>query len=239
MKLAVDMHIHSVLSPCGDKDMTPNNIVNMSLIKGLDVISVTDHNTMGNLKSVWEIGKEKGILVVPGIEVTTREEVHVLCYFSDLNNGLQFSKIIYDSLPMIKNKPKVFGEQRILDINDNYVGELDKLLLNSTPFSIKDIYKLSKEYNGIIVPAHVDKSTFSILSTLGFIPEDINISALELSKKYDTNKKNYRVDFDKYTIVRNSDAHYLKDINEREFYLYPKSKTIKAILAELSKTEDY
>ncbi len=185
MKLSVDMHIHSVLSPCGDIDMTPNNIINMAYIKNLDVISITDHNTMLNVDAAIKIAEKRGIIVVPGIEVTTREEVHVLCYFESLEYGMGFQKIIYEGLPNIKNKEEIFGEQLILDDNDKLKGTLDKLLINSTKYTIDQVYELVKKFNGVMIPAHIDKKSYSILSVLGFIPENLKIETVEITKKCD------------------------------------------------------
>lgn len=214
--------------------MTPNNIINMAYIKGLDVISVTDHNTMLNAKVVSDLGKDKGILVIPGIEVTTKEEVHVLCYFDDLNKGLEFSDLIYKSLPMVKNKSEIFGKQTIFDIEDMELGEVEKLLLNSTSYTIKEISELVRKYDGLMVPAHIDKEAYSILSTLGFVPSDINITTIEVTKKFDEKKVNAFIDVNKYNILRSSDAHYLQHINEREYFIYPEEKTLASILNWLS-----
>ncbi|MDD3226480.1 MAG: PHP domain-containing protein, partial [Tissierellia bacterium] len=129
MKFYYDLHIHSDLSPCSSRDMTPNNIINMSLIKGLNIISVTDHNTADNLPAVMELSHKAGIKIIPGLEVTTKEEVHVLCYFKKLDKAMEFGRIIYDSLPFIKNNPEIFGEQNIYNSKDEITGTLEKLLI--------------------------------------------------------------------------------------------------------------
>lgn len=238
MKLAADLHIHSTLSPCGDSEMTPNNIVNMCYLKELDVISVTDHNSMLNCEAIMELGKAKGIIVIPGIEVTTKEEVHVLCYFRDIINGLEFSDLIYDSLPNVANKENVFGPQVIMDKDDNCVGKVHKLLLSSSSYTINEIEDLARKKGGIMVPAHIDKSSFSVLSSLGFIPMDLNIKSIEVFIKEDIEKLSKQLKLNNYNILRNSDAHYLKDINERDFFIFPEEKAIDSILNYLSTTED-
>ncbi|HOO13429.1 MAG TPA: PHP domain-containing protein, partial [Bacillota bacterium] len=121
MNLTLDLHIHSALSPCGDNDMTPNNIVNMALLKGLDAIAVTDHNSAENVEAVMKLGFEKGIVVVPGMEVQSKEEVHLLCYFSDLDRALGFQQRVYDNLEG-ENNPDYFGDQLIMDEMDRVVG---------------------------------------------------------------------------------------------------------------------
>lgn len=214
MKIYYDLHIHSSLSPCGDEDMTPNNIVNMSVLKGLDIISVTDHNNTNNLQAVFKVAKKTGLMFLPGIEVNTKEEVHALCYFRELDPALEFGKIIYESLPRVKNKPGIFGEQLIYDSEDNIVGEVEKLLINSSKYSLNELFFIIKEYKGVLIPAHINKKTNSILSVLGFIPPNLKIDVIEV------NDKNYNIKmYEKYKIINNSDAHQLIDISERINYL--------------------
>lgn len=215
MKFFYDLHIHSDLSPCGSSDMTPNNIINMSYIKGLNVISVTDHNTAGNLPAVMKLSEKAGIKVIPGIEVTTREEVHVLCYFNKLKDALTLGDIIYASLPDIKNNTVIFGEQNIYNCNDEIVGIMDKLLLNASSYTIDDVCALAKHHHGIMVPAHINKKSNSILEILGFIPRNLKIDFVEVYSKTEINKKLV----ENYKVLRNSDAHQLEDISEAENFI--------------------
>lgn len=234
MRLSADLHIHSSLSPCASNDMTPNNIINMAYIKGLDVISVTDHNTMLNTRPLVELGGKKDILVVPGIEVTTKEEIHVLCYFVSLSKGLEFQNIIYEGLPQIKNNRDIFGAQYIMDSDDNCIGELEKLLISSTKYSIDEIYHLAQDYDGIMVPAHIDKKVFSLISVLGFIPDNLKINTLEISNNRDIDfVKRFIFNFNDYEIIVNSDAHFLEDISEAINYIYPKELNNRSIISYL------
>ena len=178
---AYDLHIHSCLSPCGHRDMTPNNIINMSLLKGLDIISVTDHNSAKNLPAIFEAAKGHDILIVPGIEVNTKEEVHLLCYFTSLEKTMIFDAFIEDYLPCIKNNREIFGEQLILNERDEVVGEYENLLLNALQLSIEEINQRVQDLEGIVVPAHIDRSSYSIISNLGFISTHLSIKVLELS----------------------------------------------------------
>lgn len=212
MKFYYDLHIHSDLSPCGNYDMTPNNIVNMAYIKGLSIISVTDHNTAGNIKPIIESGEKLDITVIPGIEVTTREEVHILCYFKHHSYAQQFGNIIYESLPDIKNNELIFGEQNIYNSKDEIVGKLDKLLINASKYTLDEIYNLAHDYHGIIVPAHINKKSNSILGALGFIPLNLKIDFVEIFKAQAVDDKIIK----KYKILYNSDAHQLVDISESE-----------------------
>ena len=210
MKFYYDLHIHSDLSPCGNHDMTPNNIVNMAYIKGLNIISVTDHNTARNFPAMREIGEKLKIEVIPGIEVTTREEVHVLCYFKNYIDAEKFGNIIYESLPDIKNNTLIFGDQNIYNSDDEITGSLSKLLINASKYTIDEIYYMAHEHNGIMVPAHINKKSNSILGVLGFIPLNLKIDFVEIFSKADIDGMLIK----KYYVLKNSDAHQLIDISE-------------------------
>ncbi|WP_066504389.1 PHP domain-containing protein [Abyssisolibacter fermentans] len=234
MKLYYDLHIHSILSPCGSEEMTPNNIINMAMLKQLDIIAVTDHNTMLNVPAVIKVAQKKGIIVLPGIEVTTKEDIHALCYFKDINDGLKFQDIIYDSLPNIKNNEEIFGYQYIMDEKDQIIGKLDKLLLSSTKFTINEINNLAKEYSGAMVPAHVNKTTNSILSNLGFIPKELKLCIVE--KNSDQNEYLCKmIGESDYNIITNSDAHYLRDISEPDNQILVNKKDINSIFNYMTK----
>jgi PHP family Zn ribbon phosphoesterase len=234
MKIAYDLHIHSALSPCGDNDMTPNNIVNMSFIKGLKLISITDHNSMLNVLPAIQVARKYDILVIPGIEVTTREEIHVLCYFSDLSEGMRFQDLIYESLPDIDNREDLFGSQLIFNNNDEVTGRLKKLLLNSTNYTIEEIYELVERYNGVMIPAHIDKSSYSIISSLGFIPDSLKVRSIEVYNKSRFEKLNSFISTNKYKIINNSDAHYLTDIKEPVSFLNIEALTTEAVISYLN-----
>ena len=216
-----DFHIHSLLSPCGDKDMTPNNIVNMAMLSGLDAIAVSDHNSIGNVRSAMEVGKACGVTVIPAMEVETAEEVHILTLYPSIDSAEEAYKEVYKSLPSIKNRPEIFGEQIYMDAEDNIVGYEEKLLISPTSLSINNLFDLVKSVGGIFIPAHVDRHSYSVLTNLGFIPDDLDIRHIEVSK-YVEDLPAYlsnRPDLEKYFIFRNSDAHYLQDIAEKNSYL--------------------
>lgn len=216
-----DFHIHSLLSPCGDKDMTPNNIVNMAMLSGLDAIAVSDHNSIGNVRSAEEVGKACGVTVIPAMEVETAEEVHILTLYPSIDSAEEAYKEVYKSLPSIKNRPEIFGEQIYMDAEDNIVGYEEKLLISPTSLSINSLFDLVRSVGGIFIPAHVDRHSYSVLTNLGFIPDDLDIRHIEVSK-YVEDLPAYlsnRPDLEKYFIFRNSDAHYLQDIAEKNSYL--------------------
>ena len=170
-----DFHIHSCLSPCGDMDMTPNNIVNMAALLGLNAIAVSDHNTVGNVKACMEVAKEVGITVIPGMEVETEEEVHILTLYPTLDAAEAAAAEVYKKLPDIKNRPEIFGEQAFMDKDDNITGYEEKLLISPARMSMNYLFDVVKSVGGIYIPAHVDRHSYSVLTNLGFIPDDIDI----------------------------------------------------------------
>ncbi|WP_432408900.1 PHP domain-containing protein [Wukongibacter sp. M2B1] len=230
MKLFYDLHIHSALSPCGDNDMSPMNIVNMSIIKGLDVIAITDHNSVKNCLPCLEAAKGNDIIVIPGMEIQTKEEVHLICLFRDIDCALEFGGIVDELMPDIPNKPDFFGEQLVFDINGNNVDKESRLLVSSVNMSIDKVFSTVGGLNGIVIPAHVDKRNYSIISNLGFLPVNLDIKTIELSKncnREDFIRKNKYLE--NYKIITNSDAHYLGDISEPINYMKVESKDIESI----------
>lgn len=231
MKLYYDLHIHSALSPCGDNDMTPNNILNMAKLKGLDVIAVSDHNSAKNVRAVVN-ASDGEILVIPAIEVTTAEEVHALCLFENVEEAEDMDNLLYDNLPDIKNRVEIFGNQFIMDENDLIKGSVDKLLISATALSIYALNDEVKKRGGIMIPAHIDKSSYSILSNLGFMPPDLDVGTVEITSR---NRIFMEEEYKNYNILTNSDAHYLFDIAERENFIEVSDKNIKTILKFLKK----
>lgn len=220
MEFAVDFHIHSALSPCGDGDMTPNNIVNMALLKGLDIIAVTDHNSCSNLPAVMEAARENGLMVIPGMEVQTKEEVHILCLFKRMEGAMKFAEIVYNSLPDIKNNEEIFGLQLVFNRHDEIISKEDKLLLSSTVLSVDDVFVLVRGLGGICIPAHVDRQGFSIITNLGFIPPNLKVKTIEISKNCTPSAVLKKYPFlNKFNYIISSDAHYLQDISERDFFI--------------------
>lgn len=216
-----DFHIHSCLSPCGDNDMTPNNIVNMAYIAGAQAIAITDHNAVGNVKPVMKLGESIGIKVIPGMEVETAEEVHILTLFKDLKSAEEAAKVVYEHLPPIKNKPEIFGNQFFMNEDDEITGEEERLLISPTSLSINQVFELVKSVGGLAIPAHVDRHSYSVLTNLGFIPEELGATWIELSNTVSDADLyiHSRQDLEKYKVLQNSDAHYLKDIMSKENFL--------------------
>lgn len=206
--------------------MTPNNIVNMALLKGLDIIALSDHNSAGNLRAVAKAADSR-LLVIPAIEVESAEEVHIVCYFPSVDRAEQFSEELKAQLPPIENRPDIFGRQLYLNEKDEVTGEEHQLLVCASGLSIEQVFSLTANYGGASVPAHIDRSSSSILSNLGFIPPDLPVSALEITAK---GRAELEQKYAGFRILTNSDAHYLEDIAEPEFSLDLEEKSIDCFL---------
>jgi len=216
MKLfKADLHTHTVLSPCGDMEMSPLNIVQQAKNKGVDILGITDHNTTKNCKALEEVAKKHDLFILKGAEVNTKEEVHCLAFFEKDDELFEFQQYIDIHLPKIKNDIKKFGYQVVVDQNENIIEQVDWLLISALDVTIEQIEEKVHELNGLFIPAHIDRSRYSVISQLGFVPNDLNFDALELSKFIAKNKflqeNNYLAD---YTFIQSSDAHFVDNIGE-------------------------
>ncbi len=214
-KAFYDFHIHSCLSPCGDDDMTPANIAGMAMLKGLNIVALSDHNSARNCPAFFEACKNMGIVPIAGMEITTLEDIHVLALFESLDSAMEFDSYLSKKRILFENDPEVFGRQLILDADDTVVGEEKYLLVNATEISVDEVGKILKGYSGIALPAHIDKSSNSVVSVLGTVPDSgftsFELSSISLKEEY---AQRFSILKDKF-LVSNSDAHYLWDINEK------------------------
>ncbi|MDY5230367.1 MAG: PHP domain-containing protein [Eubacteriales bacterium] len=231
MKLYYDFHIHSALSPCGDNDMTPNNLINMSIIKGLDAVALTDHNACENVRAAAAVAGDK-IIFIPGMEVETSEEVHIVTLFPTADAAEEMQRILVDSSPYIPNRPEIFGNQYIMDENDEICGEIDRMLVTASGLDIYTVVAAAKDLGGIAYPAHIDRESYSVLSNLGFIPPDLDISSVEITEKSRTALEGEYSN--RYNIITSSDAHYLWDISERNHYIEVSDASVRGILNAIS-----
>ena len=233
--LFYDLHIHSCLSPCGDDDMTPANIAGMAAVKGLDVIALTDHNSCRNCPAAMYHGERYGVTVIPGMELTTQEEVHVICLFPTLKDALAFDALVYKKLMPIPNREDIFGKQQIMDQEDRVIGTVENLLINATSISFDDVFPLAAAYGGIAYPAHVDKASNSLLSNLGFVPPGSSFACAEFHdfKNLHRIQKEHPY-FKGCRAICCSDAHYLEDILEPEYQILARSRAAEDVLASLS-----
>ena len=176
-----DLHIHSCLSPCADDDMTPANICGMAKIKGLNIIAVTDHNTARNLPYVKKMADVYGLTLIPGMEITTSEEVHILGYFPSIEIALDFSEMLWPCLPKKKNRPEYFGNQLVVDENDNIIAKEDSLLIGANNLPLGEVVKRIEAVGGLACPAHINRGANGLLINLGMMPADIKFRAVEIA----------------------------------------------------------
>jgi predicted metal-dependent phosphoesterase TrpH len=207
-----DLHIHTCLSPCADLDMYPSAIVAKSLEERLDVIAVCDHNSSENVLHVINAAQGKPLKVLPGMEISSREEVHLVALFDKLDALLKLQSWIYDHLPG-KNEESVFGCQAIVNELDEVEGFNERLLIGATELSIDEIVANVHELGGLAIASHIDRQGFGIISHLGFIPPDLRLDALEISVRMGL--KEARKEFAelyRMAFIEASDAHFIRDI---------------------------
>ena len=209
----VDLHIHSCLSPCADDDMTPANICGMAHLKGLDAIAVTDHNSARNLPYVKEAADYYGLLLLPGMEITTREEVHLLGYFPTVETAVAAGEIFSSHLPPIPNRPEFFGRQLVMDTDDQVVAEETRMLIGATDFDLAECTEIIRSRGGVAVPAHINRGSNGLLVNLGMMPAAPAFPIVEVSP-------GLPVDADAVAgrmVLHSSDAHQLGHILEAVF----------------------
>lgn len=235
MKLYYDFHIHSGLSPCSSEDMSPNNIINMSLIKGLDAIAITDHNGIDNVEVCCEIGKKQGLIVIPGVELQTIEDIHSVALFKSVEDLKAFYASISDKRLKIKNKPEKFGQQYIYDDQDEVIKTEPMYLITPFSISLNNMIDMVRSYNGLLFPAHINRNSFSIIKSLGFIDANLDIDNIEWygSRPDDADMYEKRMTR-KYRELINSDAHELIQISEKENYIEVEEMSIEGIFRTLN-----
>lgn len=234
MKYFYDLHMHSCLSPCGDVDMTPNNIVGMSKLLGLDVIALTDHNSVLNCEAVMKLGAQNDLLVIPGMELTTMEEIHVVCLFPTIEKALLFNDYVREHQMQIKNRADIYGRQIIMDENDEEIGEVSNLLILATDISVMNVRELVESFHGVCYPAHINRDSMSIISSLGDIPPECGFKTAEVSSSGDIEKlKIQHPILNDMLIVRDSDAHYLQNMKDAQNFFELDEISIEAVLEKL------
>ena len=218
-KYYYDLHIHSCLSPCGDDESTPDSILGMGELGGLDLMALTDHNTCKNCPAFFESAERHGILPVAGMELTTAEEIHVVCLFPNLESAMSFSEEIDKRRIKIKNRVDIFGNQLIVDSEDNVIGSDDFLLSNATTVSLDEAPSLVKSFGGICYPAHIDRESNGIISVLGMFPQSPVFDCAEVHNREKLDECSQLSGFTEDKLIISSDAHFLWDIKEKTDYI--------------------
>jgi PHP family Zn ribbon phosphoesterase len=216
-RIKADLHVHTCLSPCSGLDMSPREVVNAALQRGLDLIGVCDHNSAENVLAVKKAGERNGLMVLGGMEVASSEEAHILVFFDDDDDLLGFQKYIYQHLDGM-NDEHAFGLQVIADDEDGVTGFCDRLLIAATSLPAEAIVAAARAAKGesLVIAAHVDRQSFSIIGQLGFIPHALVLDAVEVSAQMTTDEAKERFpDCRNYPIVTGSDAHGPEDIGKR------------------------
>lgn len=212
-----DLHVHSCLSPCADDDMTPNNIAGMAALKGLNILALTDHNTAKNCPAFFQACRRQGIIPIAGMELSTAEDIHLVCLFPELEDAMRFDGVVKEHLMPIKNRPEIFGNQLILDGEDEQIGVEDTLLISATDLPIDEAIALARSYGAHVHPAHIDRTSNGIVAILGDVPPEYGFKTFELRERESLDKLSPTVEeLCEDTVVVCSDAHHLWDISEAE-----------------------
>jgi 3',5'-nucleoside bisphosphate phosphatase len=210
-----DLHIHTVLSPCGDLEMSPRTIVAKAIAQNLEIIGITDYNTTRQIPVIADLAQKKGIFVLRGVEITTKEEIHCLAFFPDEDACIHFQQYLDDNLPFIDNREGAFGYQVLVDVDEKILEMEHKLLVTALTKGIDDIERTVHGLGGIFIPAHIDKKVNSILSQLGFIPPGLHFEALEITCFTTANesRRKFKIN-ENVCMIQNSDAHFPDDIGK-------------------------
>lgn len=218
-KYYYDLHNHSCLSPCGDDDMTPNNIAGMGALAGLNVMALTDHNSVKNCPAFYKAARANGIVPIAGAEVTTSEDIHVVCLFEKLDDAMSFGEELENHRIKIPNRKDIFGNQFIMDEKDEIIGEEEFLLINATDIPVDGIKTLVKKYSGICYPAHIDRDANGIITALGSVPDECGFTCVEYYDK-DAQQRIEQTNPEVIgkTVVVSSDAHNLWSIRDKCAY---------------------
>jgi predicted metal-dependent phosphoesterase TrpH len=211
--ILADLHIHTCLSPCATFDMTPQKIVKQAQSRSLDIIAVTDHNSAENTVSVMAAAQHTGLCVIPGIEVTTSEEAHIVGLFGDLKDALSMQALIYNHLQPGENNDDLFGMQVIANEFDEVEGFNRRLLIGATSLGLSKVVAAIHSLNGLAVAAHIDRQAFSVVSQLGFIPDDLHLDAVEVSGRITLIQAGARFkEYERFAFITSSDAHDIQEV---------------------------
>lgn len=211
-----DLHVHTVLSPCAEVEMIPPLIVKRAGELALGIIAITDHNSAENVAAVMGAARGFDLTVLAGMEVQTREEVHLVCLFDTVEQVLDWQQVVYAHLPPLKNKPDFFGAQFVVDATGDFVRYNDRLLATSTSLSVEEVAAGVEERAGLCIAAHVDRPSFSLLANLGFVPEGVRFAAMEITPNANAEEmRRLHPSLAGYSLIRSGDAHRLAEMSDR------------------------
>ena len=227
---SADLHVHTVLSPCGDLDMSPANIVEIAARQKIDILGITDHNSTKHGALISKLAAKKGIFVLCGAEVTTKEEIHCLTFFENFETLMVFQEYLDKHMGDVLNKDNRFGYQVVVDENDIIVEEVDKLLIAAIDQSIDELEEQVHSLDGLFIPAHIDRTANSLFSQLGFLPPGLKADALEVSKMSTPESiLQKHPELAGYTMIQSSDAHFPEQIGTRVTKFELKTRSFEEI----------
>lgn len=210
--LRAEFHVHTVLSPCAEIEMIPPLIVDEALSQGIQWIAITDHNASANIEAVIKAARHTSLVVTPGMEVQTQEEIHSLCLFDTLDQIYAFQKFVDAALPPLENRPDFFGEQLVVDENGDFIRKEPRLLLNSAAISIREAWEKVQELQGLLIPAHIDRKAFGLIANLGLVPIDTPVEALEISRHLTpAAARSTYPQIGQIPLIKSGDAHRLEE----------------------------
>jgi len=213
VEFRADLHIHTCLSPCSELSMTPGRIVEKAASLGINIIAICDHNTAEHVEVTARLAEKKGIRVIAGIEINSSEEVHVLGLFGKLTDALDIQAVVYEHLQPGENDEEAFGMQVMVNELDEVLGFNKRLLIGSTDLSVNRIVELIHTFNGLAIASHIDREGFGIIGQLGFIPEEVEFDALEISCMSSKDEAYARYETYRHIPwISSSDAHSLEEI---------------------------
>jgi PHP family Zn ribbon phosphoesterase len=217
--LLADLHLHTVLSPCAEVEMIPPLIVRRAQELGLEIIAVTDHNAAHNAAAVIEAAAGSGLTVLPGMEVQSREEVHLVCLFDAVEQVLAWQAQVDAALPDRENDEDFFGAQFVVDARGDYLYTEKRLLSAATALSVEEVVAGVRALGGIVLAAHVDRPSYSLIANLGFVPPGLGIAGLELTRGADPAEVARRLPQTAgYGLVVSGDAHRLEEMTARTMF---------------------
>ncbi len=218
--------------------MGPRDIVKKAIRNGIDLIAITDHNSCENVQAVMDVAEGAGLVVIPGMEVYTREEAHIICLFDSIDADREFQSVIYDHLPEMDNDPEWFGRQYVVDAEENIVRECQKMLAMPTNLHVQQVFSFVMDLGGIAYPAHIDRKSNSLLSTLGFIPKGLPVHALEIARPYELAVQEFRfLENASFSIIRSSDAHFIEQFGDKCTLFKMEQPTFKELCMALKRKD--
>ena len=216
-----ELHVHTVLSPCAGVEMIPPLIVQQALQAGLNLIAITDHNASENVPAVIAAAKGEDLAVLPGMELQTEEEVHSLCLFDTMEQLQALQEVVDGALPDTPNNVEFFGEQFIVDETGDFIRRKDELLINNTTLSLEEAFRIVTNLGGLFIPAHVNRQAFGLIYHLGFVPMDLDLQAIEISRHITPEDAIIKYpQLANYPLIQSGDVHYLADfLGVNQFFM--------------------